>query len=92
MSRAEPDPSPDVADITGQQDPKGPGHVPRAGAGLQRAQAGELRLCRPCCPGIGWVIKSEYPHHGPVAAVGWWGCVGALQGDRVTLHQTGQWL
>lgn len=62
MSGAEPDLSPTVADVLGQQDPEGPGHVPRAGAGLQCAQAGELRLHRLCCPGTGWVIKSLSAH------------------------------
>lgn len=71
MSRAEPDLSPTVADVLGQQDPEGPGHVPRAGAGLQRAQAGKLRLRRLRCAGTGWVIKSECPQHRPVAGVGW---------------------
>lgn len=88
MSRAEPDLSPTVADVLGQQDPEGPGHVSRAGAGLQCAQAGELSLRRLCCPGTGWVIKSECPQHKPVAGMGWQ-LLGLLQGNRASLNEDG---
>lgn len=84
MSRAEPDLSPTVADVLGQQDPEGPGHVPRAGAGLQRAQAGELRLP---WDRLGNKV-SECPQHKPVARVGWQ-LLGLLQGNRASLNEDG---